>query len=247
MTSFIDRADVQPFFTKGQCLLFEAPNIAGMTISQVATLSLAVDRLSSLRDPMTYYQKDNVKFAVWWLSVAGLLGVVHAIMPQIANDIGTVMHCDGPTWPAWFRMYWTGFSIIVSTLVLSAYLYVFVLSRAKRTPKFIDSSTSMAQQRSEAREKLITKTVLRVLSVYVLFWGLPSFLYNSTVFVNVTIGALLGLVMMTGEVLCAAANVIFLLMKEDIRSGVRSLFGCSEPKVQSISASSGQQRSGKIV
>uniref|UniRef100_A0A914VMK7 G-protein coupled receptors family 1 profile domain-containing protein n=1 Tax=Plectus sambesii TaxID=2011161 RepID=A0A914VMK7_9BILA len=225
--AFIDLPTNEPFFAKGQCLLMEAPNIAGMVISQTMTLSLAIDRMNSLRNQMAYYQKNHLKSSMYWWGAAGLLGIATAAMPQIANDIGTVIHCTDPTWPTWFRRYWMGFSIIVSTAVLLAYLLVIVFSRKKNGISG-KNEDSRANERRIVREKLITKTVMRVLAVYVLFWGLPSLAYNVSVIFNVSLGSSFGMFMMLGSVLCSCGNVIFFLMRDDMRAGVKSLFGCKQ-------------------
>uniref|UniRef100_A0A914VNW3 G-protein coupled receptors family 1 profile domain-containing protein n=1 Tax=Plectus sambesii TaxID=2011161 RepID=A0A914VNW3_9BILA len=247
--AFIDPFTVDPFFMKGQCLLMEAPNIAGMVISQIITLSLAIDRMNSLRNQMAYYQKNHLKSSMYWWGAAGLLGIATAAMPQIANDIGTVIHCTDPTWPTWFRRYWMGFSIIVSTAVLLAYLLVIVFSRKKNGISG-KNEDSRANERRIVREKLITKTVMRVLAVYVLFWGLPSLVYNVTVIFNVSLGSSFGMFMMLGSVLCSSGNIILLLMREDIRAGAKSLFGCKQkgPYMKnSVSAQKGSVNTIRVI
>uniref|UniRef100_A0A914VLU8 G-protein coupled receptors family 1 profile domain-containing protein n=1 Tax=Plectus sambesii TaxID=2011161 RepID=A0A914VLU8_9BILA len=230
--AFIDLPTNEPFFTKGQCLLMEAPNIAGIVIT--------IDRMNSLRNQMAYYQKNHLKSSMYWWGVAGLLGIATAAMPQIANDVGTVIHYTDPTWPTWFRWYWMGFSIKVSTAVLLAYLLVIVFSRKKNGISG-KNEDSRANERRIVREKLITKTVMRVLAVYVLFWGLPSLVYNITVMFNVSLGSSFGLFMMLGSVLCSCGNVIFFLMREDIRAGAKSLFGCKQQGTYSTNGTTAQK------
>uniref|UniRef100_A0A914VTY5 G-protein coupled receptors family 1 profile domain-containing protein n=1 Tax=Plectus sambesii TaxID=2011161 RepID=A0A914VTY5_9BILA len=222
---FIDSPTGDPFFTKGQCLLMEAPNIGGMVISQIFTLSLAVDRMNALRDPIAYYKrqhKEPFKTALYWWSAGGILAVATAIMPHIANDVSTVIHYTDPTWPTWFRDYWMILSIIVSALVLLAYLLVIFFSR-KKSGTLTDNENNWAKERRIAREKLITKTVMSVLVVYILFWGLPSLVYNVGVIFDVNLGSTFGLLMMFGSVLCSCGNIAILLMKQDIRAEVKSL------------------------
>uniref|UniRef100_A0A914VPM9 G-protein coupled receptors family 1 profile domain-containing protein n=1 Tax=Plectus sambesii TaxID=2011161 RepID=A0A914VPM9_9BILA len=243
--TFIDPPTIKPFFTKGQCLLMEAPNIAGMVISQIATLSLAVDRMNTFRDPIGYYKKEHFQSAMYWWGAAGSLGIATAAMPHIANDIGTVIHCTDPTWPTWFRRYWMIFSIVVSAFVLLAYLLVIVFSR-KKSSITGKNEDSRANERRIVREKLITKTVMRVLTVYVLFWGLPSLVYNVTVIFNVSLGTVFGLLMMFGSVLCSCGNVVILLMREDIRTELKLLFSCcfSQQQRSPTVTTSGRQNFG---
>uniref|UniRef100_A0A914WXK0 G-protein coupled receptors family 1 profile domain-containing protein n=1 Tax=Plectus sambesii TaxID=2011161 RepID=A0A914WXK0_9BILA len=249
MLIFIDPPTGDAFFTKGQCLLMEAPNIAGMVISQISTLSLAVDRMNALRDPIAYFKKQrkhHFETAMYWWSVGGILALATAAMPHIANDVGTVIHFTDATWPTWFRKYWMIFSIIVSTFVILAYLLVIVFAR-KRSSSLMENENNWAKEKRSAREKLITKTVMSVLVVYTLFWGLPSLVYNVAVIFDVNVGSTFGLLMMFGSVLCSCGNIAILLMRQDVRAEVKLLLGCccccQQQESNSTSASQGQSAS----
>uniref|UniRef100_A0A914VUU7 G-protein coupled receptors family 1 profile domain-containing protein n=1 Tax=Plectus sambesii TaxID=2011161 RepID=A0A914VUU7_9BILA len=212
-----------------------------MVISQIATLSLAVDRMNTFRDPIGYYKKEHFQSAMYWWGAAGSLGIATAAMPQIANDIDTIIHYFEPTWPTWFRRYWMIFSIVISTLVILAYLLVIVFSR-KMNSNLGKNEDSRANERKAVREKMVIKMVVRVLTVYVLTWGLPSLVYNVTVLFNVSLGTAFGLLMMFGSVLCSCGNVVILLMREDIRAELKSLLWCyfSQQQESSSGTTSGK-------
>uniref|UniRef100_A0A914WL27 G-protein coupled receptors family 1 profile domain-containing protein n=1 Tax=Plectus sambesii TaxID=2011161 RepID=A0A914WL27_9BILA len=211
---------------KGVCLAASFLAVFGVTLSQLMTVAIGLDRHSAISSPIAYRKRDHKVLAVGSFGVIFLYGAVTCSLLFVGVDLSQIPDQCGAgssTTKPW-TIYWGLFGLIVCSVVCVTYLLTLrkfrQLARARRDQQM---STSMSK-----REKAVHSTVSTILLIYIVLFGLPNVAYVIAVALWED-AILISPYILLGSALNSSVNVLVYAVKHnDIRASMLVSFGVND-------------------